>query len=42
MWHAWDRWEMHTKNVVGKSEGRDHFENLDVDGKIIWERILGK
>jgi hypothetical protein len=27
---------------VGRPEGKNHFEDLDVDGKIILERILGK
>jgi hypothetical protein len=26
----------------GNLRGRDHFEDLDVDGRIILERILGK
>jgi hypothetical protein len=28
--------------LVGKSEGNNHSEDLDVDGKIILEWILGK
>jgi len=28
--------------VVGKLKGRDHAGNLDVDGRIILEWILGK
>jgi hypothetical protein len=28
--------------LVGRPEGKNHFENLDVNRKIILERILGK
>jgi hypothetical protein len=30
------------KILIGKPEGRDHLEDLDLDGKIISEWILGK
>jgi hypothetical protein len=33
---------MHTKFCPEKLKGRDHSEDLDVDGKIILEWILGK
>jgi hypothetical protein len=29
------------KMYIGKPEGKNHFEDLDVDGKIILEWILG-
>jgi len=28
--------------LVGKAKGRGHSEDIDVEGKIILERILGK
>jgi hypothetical protein len=34
--------EMHTKFSSESLKGRDHSEDLDVDGEIILEWILGK
>jgi hypothetical protein len=34
--------EMHTKFWSENLKGKDHSEDLDVDGKIILEWILGK
>jgi hypothetical protein len=28
--------------LVGKPEGRDHSENLRIDGRVVFEWILGK
>jgi hypothetical protein len=42
MWHAWERWEMHIKFWSGNLNGRDHSVDLDVDGRIVSEWILGK
>jgi len=39
---AWERLEMRTKFWSENLKGRNHLENLDVDGKIILKRILGK
>jgi hypothetical protein len=40
--HAWDRSEMHTNLLSENLTGRDHLEDLGVDGTIILEWILGK
>jgi hypothetical protein len=37
-----DEMRMRTIFWLEKLKGRDHAEDLDVDGKIISERILGK
>jgi hypothetical protein len=34
--------EMHTKFLLENLEGKNHSEDLGVDGKIILEWILGK
>jgi hypothetical protein len=39
---AWKSWEMHTIFWFENLEGRDHLEDLGVDGKIISEWILGQ
>jgi hypothetical protein len=36
------RWEMHTKLWLENLKGRNHSEDLDVDGGIILESVLGK
>jgi hypothetical protein len=48
MWHTWGREEVHTGFWWGNMKERDHFEDLDVDGRIIqvwvfkkWGRGLG-
>jgi hypothetical protein len=41
MWHAWKIREMHTKFWSQNLKGRDHVEDLDVDGRIILQCILG-
>jgi translation initiation factor IF-1 len=33
---------MHTKVLLGKLKGKDHFEVLGADGRIILNRILSK
>jgi hypothetical protein len=33
MWHAWDKGGYRV--FVGKSEGKSHFEDFDVNGRII-------
>jgi hypothetical protein len=40
MWHAWKRYDAY-KILVEKSV-RDHLEDLNVDGRIILEWVLGK
>jgi hypothetical protein len=42
MWHAWERFEMHTIFWLENLKGRDHLEGLSVDRKIILEWMLGK
>jgi len=37
-----ERDHMHTLFWMDNMKGRDHSENLDVDGKIILEWIIGK
>lgn len=39
---AWKRWETYTKFLSGNLKGNVHSEDLDVDGKVISEKILGK
>jgi len=34
MWHAWKKEEIHTKFRSENLKGRDHFGDLDVDGKV--------
>jgi hypothetical protein len=33
---------MRTTYILENLKGRDHLEDIGVDGKIIWEWILGK
>jgi len=40
MCHAWDTYKMHTKFWSENLKGRDHSEDLGVDGKVISESIL--
>jgi hypothetical protein len=45
MYHAWTFWGGEMRNayiLVGKSEKRDHLEDIDVDGRIILKLILRK
>jgi hypothetical protein len=42
MLYAWEKWEMHTIFLLESLKGRDHLENLVVDGRIILEWILRK
>jgi hypothetical protein len=36
MWQGWGRREMHTVLWWGNLQERVHYENLGIDGKIIW------
>jgi hypothetical protein len=40
MQHIWKRWEVHTYFWFGNLKGTDHFEDLDIDGRLILEWIL--
>jgi len=42
MLHSLQRWEVLTIFWLKNLKGRDNLEDLDVDGKIILEWILGK
>jgi hypothetical protein len=42
MYKAWEKREMHIKFQSENLKGRDHAEDLSLDGRIILERILGK
>jgi hypothetical protein len=45
VWHVarmGERWEIHTRFWLENLKGRSHPEDLDVDGRIIWEGILRK
>jgi hypothetical protein len=35
MWHVWGTGEVHTGFYWGDLRERDHFEDLDVDGRIL-------
>jgi hypothetical protein len=39
---GWERQEMYTKFWLGNLKGRNHLEDIGVDGKIILELMLGK
>jgi hypothetical protein len=41
MQYAWQKREMHTAFQLENLNGRDHFEDLGIDGRIILEWILG-
>jgi hypothetical protein len=40
MWHVWEMREMHTKLRPENLNGKDHIEDLAVDGGIILEWFL--
>jgi hypothetical protein len=40
MQHAWKCWETHTKFYSESVSERDNLEYLEVDGKVILQRIL--
>jgi hypothetical protein len=40
MWHVWRRRETHTRFWWGNLRERDHFEDLDIDGRIILKWTL--
>ena len=42
MWRVWERGEVHTGFWRGNLRGKDHFEDIDVDGMIILKRIFKK
>jgi hypothetical protein len=42
LWHAWERWRMHTELWSKNLNGRDQAGDLDIDGTIILEWMLGK
>jgi hypothetical protein len=42
MQHTWERTKNVYKVLIGKREGKDHWEELDVDGRIILKCILEK
>jgi hypothetical protein len=42
MWHTWEIQEMHKMFWFESLKRRDHLEDLDIDRRIILERILGK
>jgi hypothetical protein len=42
MWHAWGRGEMFTGFWLGGPKARDHWEDLDVVGRIALRWTLGK
>jgi hypothetical protein len=42
MWHAWGRTEVFTGFWLGGSNGRDHWEDLDVGGRITLRWTLGR
>jgi hypothetical protein len=42
VWHAWVTWEIHTDFWYANLKGRDHSEDVDLEGRIILEWILGK
>jgi hypothetical protein len=43
MWHAWRKNGMHARFLVGEPEREtDHFEDIEVGGKIIIKWILDK
>jgi hypothetical protein len=39
MWQVWSRGEVHSK-FGGEPEGRDHLEDLGIDGRIILKLIF--
>jgi hypothetical protein len=41
MWHAWGRGEVLTGFWLGGPKLRDHWEDLDMDGKITLRWTLG-
>jgi hypothetical protein len=42
MRHTWEKCEMPTKLWSENLKGRDHSEDLGVDGKLLLDCILGK
>jgi hypothetical protein len=42
VWHAWGRKEIHRVVWWRNLRGRDHFEDLGIDGRIILKYILKK
>ena len=42
VWHVWAMREVHTEFLWENLRERDHFEDLDVDGKIILKWIFKK
>jgi hypothetical protein len=42
MWHAWGRGKVITGFWLGGPKGRDHWEDLGVDERIMFEWILEK
>jgi hypothetical protein len=41
MYHAWERWKICEKFWSENLKVKDHKEDLDIDGRIILEWILG-
>jgi hypothetical protein len=42
MQHAWELCEVHSELWLENLKGRDHLENLIIDGRIILEWLLKK
>jgi len=42
MWHAWGIGKMHTGFWQGDLRERDHWKNVDVDGRILLKCIFKK
>jgi hypothetical protein len=40
MWHAWGRRDVHTGFSLGNLRERDYWEDLGVDGRIIFKWLL--
>jgi hypothetical protein len=42
MWHAWEKWEIHSESWSENPKGREHLEDQGLDGTIILIWILKK
>jgi hypothetical protein len=42
MWNIWGRGYVHTGFLGEDSEGRDHLENLGIEGRIVLKCIFKK